>query len=139
MQQNDSLADGYAQEVAAFLRTANKAWRKREKAKLRRQKTSHGKELGDLRRQISQKEPLVNVVHRVAGGYSVKPRAVGMGGAEAEPAGHSVSDARTLPPTSSFCRTDLFSCSDCSCRACCCCCRCNGAAPLLLQLLISVL
>lgn len=60
-----------ADELRGFLRAANRSWRKREKAKLRAQKQRHAKESADLRRQLSQRQPLVNVVHRVAGGYSV--------------------------------------------------------------------
>jgi hypothetical protein len=79
-------------EISAFLRTANKSWRNREKAKLKRHKQRHKGELADLRRQLSQREPLVNVVHRVAGGYSVKPRTQGMGRAGADDVGGGFTD-----------------------------------------------
>lgn len=60
-----------ADELRAFLRAANRSWRSREKAKLRTAKQRHAKETAGLRRQLSQRQPLVNVVQRVAGGYSV--------------------------------------------------------------------
>lgn len=60
-----------AEELHGFLRAANRSWRSREKAKLRAAKQRHAKETASLKRQISQRQPLVNVVQRVAGGYSV--------------------------------------------------------------------
>eukprot|EP01044_Picomonas_judraskeda_P009907 COSAG03_NODE_1241_length_4488_cov_6.137161_2_plen_587_part_00 len=60
-----------AEELHGFLRAANRSWRSREKEKLRAAKQRHTKETAALRRQLSQRQPLVNVVQRVAGGYSV--------------------------------------------------------------------
>eukprot|EP01043_Picozoa_sp_COSAG02_P062439 COSAG02_NODE_8616_length_2500_cov_61.746672_1_plen_547_part_00 len=60
-----------AEELRGFLRAANRSWRSREKEKLRAAKHRHAKETASLRRQLSQRQPLVNVVQRVAGGYSV--------------------------------------------------------------------